>query len=172
MDFVGELKDIARSYDGKTVISYEIGHVTPEQADKIASMGKTRITLKKFRAKRSLDANALLWACIGKIAENVKADKWDVYLEMLKRYGQYTYVVVKPNIVDEFRQQWRETQVVGEIDIHGQKGIQMLCYFGSSMYNSKEFSVLLDGVLDEMEGMGLSRPLPSDIRRALETLEA
>lgn len=168
MDFVGELKDITRSFDGQTVISYEIGNITHEQADKLASMGLTRITLKKYRQRRSLDANALLWACIGEIAEALKADKWDVYLQMLKRYGQYTYICVKPNVVDEVKAQWRESEIVGEIDIHGQKAVQMLCYFGSSTYNSKEFSVLIDGVLSEMEDMGLDKPLSSDIRRAID----
>lgn len=168
MDFVGELKDITRSFDGKTVISYEIDGITHEQADRLASMGKARITLKKHRNRRSLDANALLWACIGQIAEVLQADKWDVYLQMLKRYGQYTYVVVKPNVVDEFREQWRETEIVGEINVNGRKAIQMLCYFGSSTYNSKEFSVLIDGVLSEMDDMGLDKPLPSDIRRAID----
>lgn len=171
MDLAGTLRDITRSYDGKTVISYEIDALTNDQMERLSKMGLSRLTIKKYRKKRSLDANALLWACIGQIAEVLKTDKWDVYLEMLKRYGQCTYVVVKPNMVDEFRKQWRETEIVGEIDVNGQKGVQMLCYFGSSMYNSKEFAVLLDGVISDMEDMGLALPLPRDIKEAISGLD-
>lgn len=170
MDFVGTLKGVLRDFNGKVTISYEVDAITPEQADRLSKMGVTRISLKKHRPRRSLDANALLWACIGEIAATLQADKWEIYLEMLKRYGQYTYAVVKPKAVDKFREQWRESEIVGEINRNGQRGIQLLCYFGSSTYDSKEFSILLDGVISDMEELGLDKPLSSDIRRALDEL--
>ena len=47
----------------------------------------------------------------------------------------------------------------------------MLCYFGSSTYNSKEFSVLLDGVVSEMQELGLQPPPSGDMKRSIEALE-
>lgn len=44
---------------------------------------------------------------------------------------------------------------LGEVVINGQKAIQLQCYFGSHSYNSKEFSVLLNGVLDEAKELGI-----------------
>lgn len=129
------------------------------------------IDMKVHREKRSRDANALLWACIGEIARVVKKDAWSVYLMLLKRYGKFTYIVVKPEAVDAVKKQWRETEVVGEIDIHGTKGIQMLCYYGSSTYDTKEFSDLLTGTLMDMDDMNLQRPASADIKRALEEWE-
>ena len=107
--------------------------------------------LSEHKQKRSLNANALLWHCLGEIANALNTDKWEVYLQMLKRYGKYTYICVKPNVVDSVKKQWRECEVLGDIEINGQKAIQMLCYFGSSTYDSKEFSSLLNGVISEME---------------------
>ena len=129
------------------------------------------IDLKVHREKRSRDANALLWACIGDIARVLNRDAWSVYLMLLKRYGKFTYIVVKPEAVDAVKKQWRETEVVGEIDIHGTKGIQMLCYYGSSTYDTKEFSDLLTGTLMDMDDMNLQRPASADIKRALEEWE-
>jgi len=139
----------------------------------VALEGIEKLSIKavKHREKRSLDANALLWLCLGRIAEALRADKWDIYLQMLKRYGQYTYICVKPRMVDAVKAQWRECEVVGNVNINGQEAVQMLCYFGSSTYNTKEFSVLLDGVISEMKEMGVETPTSEDMRRALEQWE-
>lgn len=124
--------------------------------------------LSEHKQKRSLNANALLWHCLGEIANTLNTDKWEVYLQMLKRYGKYTYICVKPNVVDSVKKQWRECEVLGDIEINGQKAIQMLCYFGSSTYDSKEFSSLLNGVISEMEEMGLATPESEEIERIME----
>lgn len=129
------------------------------------------ITVVKHREKRSLDANALLWKCLGDIAAALRTDKWDVYLQMLKRYGKYTYICVKPSVVAAVKAQWRESEVIGDIKINGSDAVQMLCYFGSSTYNTQEFSVLLDGVISEMKEIGLETPCSEDMRRTIERLE-
>lgn len=124
--------------------------------------------VKEHKEKRSLNANGLLWKCLGEMAEALHTDKWQVYLKMLKRYGKYTYICVKPHVVEAVKKQWRECEEIGEIDINGQKAVQLLCYFGSSTYNTKEFSVLLDGVISEMKEMGLETMPPEEIKRIEE----
>lgn len=171
MEFTGELRDV--SVDWKTG-NYNVTFTTSnkavlQEADKIKDC-MLSVKASKYRKHRSLDANRMLWACLGEIAVAMTppADKWDVYLEMLKRYGKYTYICVKPNAVDSMKAQWRESEVIGEMEINGQKAVQMLCYFGSSTMNTKEFSVLLDGVISEMKEMELPTPPSQDMKRALE----
>ena len=127
--------------------------------------------LSPHKDKRSKDANALMWHCIGEIARAVSKDKWEVYLDMLKHYGQFTYVLCKPQAVDKLRKSWRETEVVGEVNVNGQKSVQVLCYYGSSTYNSTEFSKLLDGIINEMEQMDLEPPMPREVQEALKEWE-
>ena len=127
--------------------------------------------IKEHKEKRSLTANALLWKCLGEISEALHTDKWQVYLQMLKRYGKFTYICVKPKAVEAVKAQWRECEEIGEIKINGQDSVQMICYFGSSTYNSKEFSVLLDGVISEMEEMGLETPTNREMERVLKQWE-
>lgn len=129
------------------------------------------ITLDKPKKRRSRDANAMLWACLGEIAADQGADKWDIYLLMLRRYGKYTYILVPEKAVEDVKKQWRECEVIGEVNVNGRKSIQMLCYFGSSMLDSKEFSRLLNGVVSEMSEMGLPTPPSREMREALERLE-
>lgn len=133
--------------------------------------GQDQTTLwdvKKHTEKRSLTANGLLWHCLDEIAKAIHTDKWDVYLMMLKRYGVFTYGVFRENKVEHIKKMWRETEVVGEVDVNGEKGIQMLLYFGSSTYSTEEFSRLLNGVISEMEQMELPTPAEEETRRLLE----
>ena len=134
------------------------------------------VVLKVHKERRSLNANALLWKCLGDIAKEMTVrgaptDKWDVYLDMLKHYGKYTYICVPPKAVNDMKKQWREVEVIGDIDINGRTATQLLCYFGSSTYDTKEFSVLLDGVIAEMINLGLTPPMPKDLEIALEQWE-
>lgn len=126
--------------------------------------GKTLdVTIKKYRKKRSIDANAYLWQLLAKMAEVLETDKWFVYLKMLKIYGKFTHIVVKPTVVDAMKLQWREIEVVGEIEVNGQVGVQLLCYFGSSSYDTKEMSVLINGVVSEAKELGIETLPPKEL---------
>ena len=173
MECTGRIKDISLDWKTNQInLSLSIFEKNAiSEIDKLKDDEKLSIKIVKYRKKRSLDANGLLWHCLGQIASSLQADKWDIYLQMLKRYGKYTYICVKPNMVDSVRSQWRETEVVGDVNINGSEAVQMLCYFGSSTYNTKEFSVLLDGVISEMHEMGLEVPPSTEMKRALEEWE-
>ena len=154
---------------GKWLLTFETVEL-PDIFDKTRDKD-LNLEIKQHRNHRSKDANALLWECIGRLAMALRADKWDIYLLMLKRYGQYTYIVVPPNAVEMVARQWRECEVIGDININGRDGVQMLCYYGSSTYDTKQFSVLLDGVISEMKEIGLTTPTSEDMRRSIEEWE-
>lgn len=169
MNATGRLESVSKSIKGNEYLVTIRTDCLPEGLEnKLLD-----ISLKEHKEHRSADANRLMWACIGEIAraKEVLRDPWEVYLSMLKKYGKYTYIVVKPEAVEAVKRQWRETEVVGDIDIHGTKGIQMLCFYGSSTYNTKEFSTLLTGILEDMSDLGLQRPPSGEIKRALEEWE-
>jgi hypothetical protein len=173
MECTGKIQNVSKDWmTGKFQITFEINEPSAiNEIQKIKDCEKLAIKATKHRERRSLDANALLWLCLGRIADVLRSDKWEVYLQMLKRYGKFTYICVKPNVVDAVKAQWRECEVIGNVNINGQEAVQMLCYFGSSTLNTKEFSVLLDGVISEMREIGLETPASEDMRRALEQWE-
>lgn len=127
------------------------------------------VEIKQKRKVRSLNANAALWVLLGEMAAKLRTSKDELYLEMLTRYGVFTHVVVKPNVVDRVKAEWRTLRELGEVTINGQTGIQLQCYFGSSTYNTQEFTRLLDGVISEAREMGIT--LISDADRALMLAE-
>ena len=111
------------------------------------------------------------WACVGQLAIVLKADKWDIYLQMLKRYsGAFTYMCVKRKAVEAFKTKWRECEEIGTININGQEAVQLICYYGISLMNKKELSVLIDGVVSEMREMNLDVP-NKELERILKKLE-
>lgn len=126
------------------------------------------IEIKQHREKRSINANNLLWQCIGKIAKALNTDKMEIYLKLLKSYGKFTYICVKPEAVEAVRKQWRDIEVLGSVTINGKEAIQLLCYFGSSTYNTAEMSHLLEGTISEMSQMDLETPQEEETRLALE----
>ena len=159
----------------KPVVSFEVT-ADPEDVEKYAGM-ELDISLAKHRERRSLDANAMLWACLGEIAKALRTDNWTVYLYELERYGKYTYILVIPEAVESVKAQWRETKVVGEMQVIDPGSgtprtmIQMLCFYGSSTYNTEEFSRLLNGVIDDMHDMHLETPPDAEMRALLDQME-
>lgn len=168
MKFKGKLKSIHKELlSNNYIVSFEMEEGDLEQADKINGK-ELVITAEIFKDLRSGEANRLLWDCIGKIAKFENKDKWEVYLNSLRKYGQYTYACIKPEAVESFKESWRECEVIGELEINGQKAVQLLCYFGSSTYTTKEFAQLLDGVIQDLVDTGQDRPLSKEMKRALE----
>ena len=165
----GRLKDITRDiFTKKYIVSFVVDSIDNLEEIKESLLS---IVVKVFRGKRSLNANALMWKCLSDIAASLNTDKWTVYLKMLKRYGKFTYIITKPCAVKDVKKQWREVEEVGTINVNGQEAVQLLCYFGSSTYDTKEFSVLLDGIISEMKEMGIPTPGEEELERSLELWE-
>lgn len=170
IELSGYLRNVSKDMiSRKFQLTFEVDE-PPIEAGSIKDK-KLSIRIAQYREKRSKDANALLWACIGEISQALRTDKWTIYLQMLKRYGAFTYICVKPEVVESVKAQWRECEEIGAVEINGKPAVQLLCYFGSSTYNTKEFSVLLDGVISEMREIGLQTPTSEDMQRSLELWE-
>ena len=141
-----------------------------EELKDILANGKTlEIEIKQYRARRSLDANAYMWVLLSKMADVLRTTKDELYLEMLDRYGVFTHIVVKPEVVGRVKAEWRTVRDLGEVIVNGKTGIQLQCYFGSSTYSTKEFSVLLDGVVSEAKEIGVETMPDAEIQRLKES---
>jgi hypothetical protein len=113
------------------------------------------IEIKQHRFSRSLNSNAYLWVLLERMADALKTSKDELYLLMLERYGVFTHVIVKPEAVNRMMLEWRTVRNLGEVVINGQHGFQLQCYFGSSTYDTKEMSRLIDGVVSECRDIGI-----------------
>lgn len=168
MEATGRLNGFAKDWNtAKYLITFALDSL-PADVNELKGCDALDITAKRHRKKRSLNANALMWKCLGDIAQVLLTDKWSVYLEMLKRYGEYTYICIHPDAVEMMKRQWRECEEVGRLNINGHEAVELLCYYGSSTYDTKQFSRLLDGVISDMKEMGLETPSEEELRRSIE----
>ena len=113
------------------------------------------VEIKQHRERRSLDANAYLWVLLQQLAEVLDTTKDELYLQMLERYGVFTHIVVKPQVAERVKQEWRTVRELGQVTVNGKSGVQLQCYFGSSTYDSREMAHLIDGVVSECKEMGI-----------------
>ena len=167
MEFTGKLQNVSRDWQtGQWNITFTMNEASAiNEVNNIQSCEKLIIKAVKHRNKRSLDANAYCWVILQKIAEVLHQDKWNVYLEMLGKYGVFTHIIVKPNVVDKVKEEWRTVKELGEVSVNGVTGIQLQCYFGSSTYNTKEMSVLIDGIVYEAKELGIETLPPDELER-------
>lgn len=131
----------------------------------------TSIEIKKYRRQRSKNANALLWECLDEIASYLNSSKQAVYLQMLKRYGQWTSIDVEAKAFEEFKTHWKDYEEVGRYSIDGKEMVNVLCYYGSSTYDTKEFHKLLSGTLSEAKEMGFVPRCEIEIQALLKSFE-
>ncbi|MDF2537452.1 MAG: hypothetical protein K0S76_473 [Herbinix sp.] len=162
MQFTGTI-DAAIQLKNGTYLTLVTGDNLTEEFEKLKGK-KLSIEIKQYREKRSLDANAYMWVLLQKMAELLKTSKDELYLEVLGRYGVFTHIIVKPNVVDRVKAEWRNVRDLGEVVVNGVTGIQLQCYFGSSTYNTKEMSVLIDGVVSECKELGIDTISDNELR--------
>ena len=124
--------------------------------------------VKEHREKRSLTANAYAWVLIGKIADAVRASKDEVYLYMLKRYGQSEIVSVFSEInVDGY---FKYFEPFADSTLNGRSFTHYRIFKGSSEMDSKEFSVFIDGIISEAEELEIETLPPQEIQRLKEMM--
>lgn len=126
--------------------------------------------VKEHKEKRSLNANSYAWSLIGKIANVIRASKDEVYLRMLKRYGQSEVVSVLSDIcVDGYFKYYEE---FGRSFLNGKSFTHYKVFKGSSEYDSKEMSALIDGIVSEAEELEIETLPPYEIERMKEMWKA
>lgn len=131
----------------------------------ILSKGKLLLLdIKKFFDKRSPDSNAYMWTICHKIAEKLTTPKSpvtkdDVYQEAIRKVGQFEIVPVKDEAVDRWIKNWGENKVgwvcesLGTSKLEGYTNVRS--YYGSSVYNTREMSVLIDYIVEEAKEQGI-----------------
>ncbi len=129
--------------------------------DEMKDREKLSIEVKPYREKRSLNANAYAWKLIGEIADATNAAKDEIYFLMLKRYGQSDLVSVRSHInVDGYFKYYEEA---GTSLLQGKDFTHYRVYKGSSEFDTREMSVLIDGIVSEAKNLGIQTETPNQI---------
>lgn len=140
---------------------------------KLAGNKEAILKVDEYHPKRSLNANAYLWVLCGKIAELVGSTKEEVYQKCVNEAGQYEIVPIKREDIKKYKRMWESqgigymTEVLGECK--RTKGyMNVIRYYGSSTYDSKQMATLIDNVVQECEELGIETIPPEELKSLCE----
>lgn len=109
------------------------------------------------RKKRSKNANSYFWELLQKLCEEMNIDVIQEYKKRVKELGIFKQWEISIENVPTFEKLWQDrgiawfTEKVEEI---GNKAI-INAYYGSSSYNSRQFSKLLDNLVQDCKSVGI-----------------
>lgn len=140
------------------------------EAEKLLD-AEVEIEIKVYRKKRSLDANALAWVMIDRIAQKMNISKTEVYRNAIRDIGGVcTIVCVKKEAVPMLRASWEKHGIGWTVDEMFSKlpgCVTAVLYYGSSMYDSQQMSGLINHLMQDAEALGIPTATPQEIEYAL-----
>lgn len=154
------------------VLTLELDGDFRGQYDKLKDT-EIEITIQKFSKKRSLDANAYLWKLCGEIAKKLGITKEQVYRKQIREVGEYTPLPIKEEAVDAFSRIWAEhgigwfIEVIDDSKLPGYKLI--FAYQGSSTYDTKQMSRLIENVIQDAKALGIETRSSAEIDSLLRS---
>lgn len=119
--------------------------------------------IKEHKEKRSLSQNAYAWKLINEIANKLNRSKEDIYMEMLRSYGQSEIVSILSSISPAGYFKYYEP--IGTGVINNKEFTHYKIYKGSSEYDSREMAVLIEGIIQEAEAQGIPTLTPEEVSR-------
>lgn len=185
MELIGTIKGLSQDIlTGKTLIIFEVedGMRAAKEAQPLSGL-RLRIAAKRYREKRSLDANAYYWQLLTKAADILELSNPEAHNRMLRRYGQPEIIngkmvfLVLPDTDDAekiaFAAETYHIKPTSEVKM-GADGMMYRTYFmlrGSSTYDTKEMSTLINGLVSECKEMGIETMTPAELERMMEAYE-
>lgn len=124
------------------------------------------VKIDKHREKRSLNANAYLWKLVTEIGNVLNKSKEEVYLQMLIDYGQSEMVSILSEI--DVKGYFKYYKLAGTSILNGKEFNHYKIYKGSSEYNTKEMSILLEGAVQEAKNLGIKTKEDYEIEKLIE----
>ena len=140
--------------------------------EQLKNENKLNVELKKYRQKRSLDANGYMWVLIREISKKINVEPKEIYREAISHMNTYDVLPLKDEVVDRFIENWKSNgdgwiceKIPSKLD--GFTNIR--AYYGSSTFNTKEMSELIDSVIGECKNLGIETRSKSEVDSLLRS---
>lgn len=116
----------------------------------------------EYKQKRSLNANSYCWVLCDKIAKELCKDgvvhtKEDIYKDTILQIGTFEPMIVQEKTYETFKRIWEKQGlgfIVQEVS-RKDKCVKVHCYYGSSTYNSKEMSLLINLLVETAKSLDI-----------------
>ncbi|MEE1143593.1 MAG: hypothetical protein U0L22_08180 [Bacteroidales bacterium] len=122
--------------------------------------------LKEYKEKRSLNANNYYWNLVTELGNVLKMDKENLHFLLLQKYGQSEMISVVADV--DMKNYLKYYTEAGESNLNGKTFKHYKVYKGSSEMDSKEMSILINGLVEECHIQGIETKTPAEINSLLE----
>ena len=131
------------------------------------------LEVKEHRKKRSLDANAYCWVLINKLADVMRIPPTEVYRQAIQDIsGNSEILPVRDDAVEQFKLAWSHNGIgwlcrdMGKSKLPGYRNLMV--YYGSSVYNSKQMSDLIDRLVQDCKALDIETLTPDKLSLLME----
>lgn len=128
------------------------------------------IEIKRYREKRSKNANDFMWAMSTEIAKNQRVTPEEVYRKEIREAGVCEPMVCKSEAYPRISEIWGE-RGIGWFTVKTDEAdgwTYFLEYYGSSVYDTAEMSRLIDNTVQDAKALGIETASPAEISLLLE----
>ena len=128
--------------------------------------------ITQARKKRSLDANAYLWTLLDKLSAELGAPKEELYQMRIREIGGVSDIVcVQNKALDKFKREWESKGLGWQTEEFPSKldgCTNVIVYYGSSAFDTKQMSRMIDSVVTDCQSIGIETRSPEEINSLLE----
>ena len=129
------------------------------------------IRIKEHKPPRSRQANAYAWVLIDKLSEVLRVPKEDIYRQHIKEIGGVSTILrLSPDVLPAFRKAWEDGHIGQMVDILDEQAgaVDVICWYGSSTYDSTQMSHLIDSLVEDCTEYGIPTLESEEIERMKE----
>lgn len=168
---IGRIKDLLFTEEGTDIIFATKGSI--EELEGITHETTVEVKIKPYRQKRSLDANAYFHLLVNKMAGMLRTSETEMKIKMNLRYGT---VAEKDGVMcgvkvprnTDIQSFYPYAKWIGEVEDNGKMFDKYLFYKRTSELDTKEMSVLIDGVVSECKELGIETATPQELERMMK----
>lgn len=170
METKAKITDISRDFrSGSYKVTFLCDNAQPEVLQELSG-SDLRLTVKKWREKRSLNANAYFHVLVGKLAEKHGTSHTYMHNLVIAKYGYVDTDVMTVILRDDIdyleleHLHLRPSLNTKTLD----DGKLYRVYFvmrGSHTYDTAEMARLIDGTVDDCKASGIETLSPDEIER-------
>ena len=167
----GRLIDLVFGINGKQRLTLELDADYRAEFDELHEKD-VDITIKKHRNRRSLDSNAYAWVLIDQIATKRRMSKLEVYRNAIRDIGGVSEVVcIQNGAVRTMKDIWTRNGLGWQVEEMESKipgCTNLVLYKGSSVYDTKQMSALIDSLVQDAKSIGIETRSPAEIESLLK----
>lgn len=165
------LQDLSFTREGRQRLTLELDGDFRQSFDALRDK-PVEIEVKRWRKRRSLDANAYFWVLCGKLSEATGQPREVIYREAIRDIGgNCETVCVLEAAAEKLRQGWEHNGLGWVTDTIPSKlpgCVNVLLYYGSSTYDTAQMSQLIDNIVQDCRAVGVETLTPHEMGRLME----